>query len=216
MTTLLEPPPPAATPVRRTAADVVEALGVPADRVLVNPAPGTATEADCARCERPTELINATLVEKPVNNFSSAVAFRIAFHIQAFAIGRFVVRISMGDGSFRMSGGNLRLPDVGVTRAERLSGDLMAAVPDWVPDLAIEVLNPGNTAIEMETKRTEFFAAGVSEVWEIDPLGRTARVFRGGECVRSLGEDDTLDGGDVLPGFSLGLGGVIDEAAAGQ
>ena len=69
MTTLLEPPPPAAKPVRRTAADVVEALGVPADRVLVNPAPGMATEADCARCERPTELINATLVEKPVYNY---------------------------------------------------------------------------------------------------------------------------------------------------
>ena len=197
-------------------AEIARSLGVPADRVVLSPKPGTATEADCARCERPTELIGGTLVEKPADNFVSRVGFQIAFAIQTSADAAGVdVRLSGPDGSFRTAGGNLRLPSVGVTRAERIRGDVTAAVPDWVPDLAVEVLSLSNTPKEMAEKRAEFFAAGVAEVWEVDPRGRTARVFRDGGLVRTLAENDALEGGEILPGFSAALGETIDAAAAG-
>ena len=218
MATVLERPPQTTPPTDsvatspvRTAGELAALLGVPAERLVINPAPGTATAEDCARCERPTELIDGTLVEKPVNNFSSAVAFQIAFAIQTHALATAVsVRISGADGSFRMSDNNLRLPDIAVTRAERLSGDQTTAVPDWVPDLAIEVLSPGNTAKEMSDKRSEYFASGVTEVWESDPLKKTGRVFRENQCVRVLSAEDSFEGGDILPGFAVVLGEIID------
>ena len=201
-------------PALRTASQFAAALGVSADRLIVNPAPGTATESDCARCERPTELINGTLVEKPVDNFSSVVAAQIIISIGVYLRKQQIGRVSGPDGSFRMSGGNLRLPDVAVTLNERLTGDRTQAVPDWVPDLAIEVLSPGNTPREMELKRAEYFAAGVIEVWELDPLQRTGRVFRDGQCVRVLSAEDSFEGGDVLPGLTISIAEVLDAAGA--
>ena len=180
MTVIATPPQnlrPSVRPRIRSAADVAAELGVPAERLVVNPAPGTATEADCARCERPTELIDGTLVEKPVNNFPSGVAIRIANLIQRFADDNAVaVHVTGGDGSYRMVDRNLRLPDVAVTPDERLVGDPHAATPTWLPDLAIEVLSPSNTRREMADKRSGYFASGVEEVWEIDPVQRTGRV----------------------------------------
>jgi Uma2 family endonuclease len=71
--------------------------------------------------------------------------------------------------------------------------------------LAVEVLKRKNTVSEMARKRQDYFAAGVRLVWEIDPLGRTANVYTSPTDVTALGLDDTLDGGDVLPGFRLPL-----------
>ena len=214
MTVIATPPQirrPAVPPAIRSAADVAAELGVPPERLVVNPAPGTATEEDCARCERPTELIDGTLVEKPVNNFSSGVATRIANLIQRFADDNAVdVHVTGGDGSYRMVDRNLRLPDVAVTPDERLAGDPHAATPSWLPDLAVEVLSPSNTRREMADKRAEYFASGVAEVWEIDPVQRTGRVYRGDECVRVLGADDAFDCESLLPGFSMRLADPIE------
>src|SRR5206468_1626606 len=76
---------------------------------------------------------------------------------------------------------------------------------DRAPDLAVEVLSKGNTRAEMDRKLREYFAAGVRLVWLIDPKTRTARVHTSPEEMTRLGEGDTLDGGDVLPGFALPL-----------
>ena len=149
-----------------------------------------------------------------MDNFSSVVAAQIIISIGVYLRKQQIGRVSGPDGSFRMSGGNLRLPDVAVTLNERLTGDRTQAVPDWVPDLAIEVLSPGNTPREMELKRAEYFAAGVIEVWELDPLQRTGRVFRDGQCVRVLSAEDSFEGGDVLPGLTISIAEVLDAAGA--
>ena len=214
MSTAVAPPPPRpAGGPRRTAADVAAALGVPPDRLLVNPAPGTATEADAMRCERPTELIEGTLVAKPVNYFSSKVALQIVLLLGDHLRKNPVAELGGVDGSVRMSAGNLRLPDVSVTRLERLPDDGTLATLPVAPDLAIEVLSPGNTKREMANKRAEYFASGAREVWEIDLLSRTGRVYRDGACVRDLTADDAFDGGEILPGFTTRLADPIDAAA---
>jgi Uma2 family endonuclease len=76
-------------------------------------------------------------------------------------------------------------------------------VPDLAPDLAVEVLSEGNTREEMERKLKEYFLSEVSVVWFVDPRNRTVRVYTSPDDVTELGEGDTLDGGDVLPGFSV-------------
>jgi Uma2 family endonuclease len=63
----------------------------------------------------------------------------------------------------------------------------------------------GNTRNEMNRKLREYFQAGVRLVWYVDPDSPTVRTFTSPDAVIELREGDTLDGGDVLPGFTLPL-----------
>jgi Uma2 family endonuclease len=75
----------------------------------------------------------------------------------------------------------------------------------FAPDLAVEVLSPGNTVSEIDEKIAMYFAAGSRLVWIVNPKRRTVAVYTAPLEVRIIGEHDTLDGGDVLPGFELEL-----------
>ena len=75
----------------------------------------------------------------------------------------------------------------------------------FAPDLAVEVLSPGNTVREINEKVAMYFAAGSRAVWVFNPKKRTTAVYTSPTDVRILNEQDTLDGGDVLPGFKLEL-----------
>lgn len=97
-------------------------------------------------------------------------------------------------------------PDVAFVGRERL-----AAVENYekyfpfAPDLAVEVLSPGNTRREMEEKIVMYFAAGSRAVWVFDPKKRTAAVYTSPSEVRVFSEGESFDGGEVLPGFKLDL-----------
>ncbi len=75
----------------------------------------------------------------------------------------------------------------------------------FAPDLAVEVLSPGNTVDEIEEKIALYFAAGARLVWVANPKRRTFAVYRSPHEVQILTEADTLNGGDVLPGFTYNL-----------
>lgn len=79
----------------------------------------------------------------------------------------------------------------------------------FAPDLAVEVLSPSNTVSEMDEKIAMYFAAGSRSVWVVNPKRRTVAVYTSPFDVRILGERDTLGGGDVLPGFALGLSNLF-------
>lgn len=75
----------------------------------------------------------------------------------------------------------------------------------FAPDLAVEVLSPSNTVNEMDEKIAFYFAAESRLVWIVNPKRRTVSVYRSTVEVRILGVQETLDGGEVLPGFSYKL-----------
>jgi Uma2 family endonuclease len=66
------------------------------------------------------------------------------------------------------------------------------------PDLAVEVVSPGDSWTEVEETVEEFLTAGVKVVWVLDPKRKTVKVYPDEKTLR---ENDTLDGGGVLPGF---------------
>jgi Uma2 family endonuclease len=79
-------------------------------------------------------------------------------------------------------------------------------IPDLFPDLAVEVLSENNTPEEMGRKLREYFLAGVRLVWMIDSRKRTAEVYTAPDAPAViLDESQALDGGNVLPGFTLPL-----------
>ena len=103
--------------------------------------------------------------------------------------------------------GQVRIPDVAFVSWERLPGKVVpdVAIPDLAPDLAIEVLSEGNTEKEMERKLKDYFFAGVRLVWYIDIKKRTAEVYTSPDQSETVTEEQSLDGGEVLPGFRLPL-----------
>jgi Uma2 family endonuclease len=85
------------------------------------------------------------------------------------------------------------------------------AVWDMVPDLAVEVVSPNNTAFEIQRKIHEYFDAGVSRVWIIYPPQREVYVFASTNRIEVLQLGQELDGGDLLPGFRLPLATLFED-----
>ncbi len=206
------------TPPRpATLADLWKRLGkVPLERIWLDPPIGTATVDDVVRIEvkynRICELVEGTLVEKAVGFEESRVAMQIGHHINLY-LDEDDRGICVGaDGMMRIAPGSVRIPDVSFISWDRLPGgeSPKEPVPDLAPDLAVEVLSKGNTPAEMRLKVGEYFAAGVRLVWLIDPRKRTARVYTSPTRWVSVNADQSLDGGDVLPGFSVRLGDLLD------
>ena len=94
-------------------------------------------------------------------------------------------------------------PDVAFVRTERLPQDTdESRLWPVAPDLAVEVYSPGDRAGEMATKVRAYLDAGVQLVWVVYPKRRVVVAHEPAGVERTLGDDDTLDGGSVLPGFS--------------
>ena len=206
-----------APPTINTLADLRERLGgIPLDRIRFRPAPGTATEKDVieaeARDNRLCELVDGTLVEKAVGFEEARLAARLVHLVNSY-LDKNDLGVCVGaDGMMRIAPGLVRIPDVSFITWDRLPGreSPREPIPDLAPDLAVEVLSEGNTKPEMTRKVREYFEAGVILVWLIDPKKRTARVFSTVDKSTLVRADQSLDGGDVLPGFVLPLADFLD------
>jgi Uma2 family endonuclease len=110
------------------------------------------------------------------------------------------------DAGHRLDIGLVRMPDVAFISQSRLAAlkQRPAFIP-FAPDLAVEVISPGNTEDEMDRKLHEYFDAGVKLVWYAYPETQTVLVYRGVDQKREITIDDALDGEDVLPEFKLSI-----------
>ncbi|HYH68850.1 MAG TPA: Uma2 family endonuclease [Urbifossiella sp.] len=206
-----------------TIADLLHALGdVPAGRVMWNPRPGTATEADLLRLldgypRRRVELIDGTLVEKPMWVRESYLAFALMGYFWTYQRTHKLGVFGAPDAAMRLRAGLVRLPDVHFTAWETLPHDSAHLVPvaDYPPDLAVEILSapdrPGTTA----RKLRDYFSNGTRVVWVIDPDARTVAVYADPadpltHNVRTAA--DTLDCPALLPGFALPIAELFAES----
>ena len=151
--------------------------------------------------------------EKAVGYRESLLAVFLATLLDRFVRDGNLGLITGEQGTIRLFPGLVRIPDVAFTSWNRLPNRRVpeAPIPHLAPDLAVEILSGGNTASEMARKRLEYFAAGVRLVWEVDPDSRTVVVFNAPESMTMLTATDVLDGGDVLPGFTLPLAQLFAE-----
>jgi Uma2 family endonuclease len=196
-----------------TIADLLAELGdIPPHRVLLRPYPGTATEQDiidihARHHKRLCELVDGVLVEKAMGFEESMLALLLGSFLINFVRQHDLGIVAGADGTLRLRPGLVRIPDVSFVSWARLPERRSPGkpIPDLAPDLAVEVLSKSNTLQEMERKLREYFQAGVRLVWYIDPEARTVEVFTAVDWSTMLDESQTLDGGDVLPGFALPL-----------
>ncbi len=203
-----------------TVAQLLEQLGdIPPHRVRMKPYPGTATERDVIAAEaapdkRLCELVESTLVEKEMGQYESRLA-AVLIHFIETHLDTHDLGVCFGEAAMlRIVPGRVRLPDVSFVSWKKLPNRELPAEPiaDLVPDLAVEVLSASNTRREMENKRREYFQGGARLVWEIDPATRTARMYTSPDQFQEIDINGALDGGDVLPGFTLPLSQLFSRA----
>jgi Uma2 family endonuclease len=106
----------------------------------------------------------------------------------------------------------VRAPDIAFISQRRLPAERPA--PRWVPvipDLVVEVASSSDRPAEIRQKSAMWLDAGVRLVWVVLPGERVVEVYRAGEAVVRLGETDTLDGADIVPGFSTPVVAIFGE-----
>jgi Uma2 family endonuclease len=137
-----------------------------------------------------------------------AVTRRLFLSLYAFVLPRRLGEVGSGEAGFHLERDpdTVRAPDVWFVRAERVpTGPAASRFFQGAPDLAVEVLSPSDRFTAVMAKVRDYLATGTRLVWVIDPVGRTAGVFRQGGAARLMGEDGVVDGEEVLPESSIRL-----------
>jgi Uma2 family endonuclease len=151
------------------------------------------------------ELIDGEMVEwSPTSGLSRWIAGRLFARLAIHAEQGDLVWAFPPETGFVLFNDRaiVRSPDAAIVRRDRLPALTGHFVP-VAPDLAADVLSPSDRMAEALSTVTMYLQAGVQLVWLLDPETRTISVFRPDVAPRTLHEDDTLDGGNVLPGFSV-------------
>ncbi|MGQ0643247.1 MAG: Uma2 family endonuclease [Gemmatimonadaceae bacterium] len=158
--------------------------------------------------DRQVELVRGVLVvREPPGLQHGAVAFAIAARIGEFVRANDLGIVLAAETGFKLFSDpdTVRAPDAAFIRRERVPDPLPRGYAAFAPDLAVEVVSPNDRAGEILTKVGDWLNAGSRLVWVIDPVRRSARVYRadGSECF--LTEHDALAGEGLLPGFTCAL-----------
>jgi Uma2 family endonuclease len=195
-----------------TVADLYRRFGpIPFGRIRQNPPPGSGTVDDVVRLndheDRLYELVDGVLVEKTVGLLESWLAIRIGGLLCSFVDPQNLGIVAGADGTFQLDINLVRIPDVSFISLERLPGGRIPEepVPLLVPDLVVEVISRSNTPKEMAEKLREYFEKGVRLVWYVRPKTRVVDVYTSPDQFTRLTASMTLDGGIVLPGFSVSV-----------
>lgn len=160
------------------------------------------------------ELVQGELIRMRPTGFEHAeITFLIGTELNNFVRPRKLGAVG-GEGGFILNRDpdTVRAPDVFFLRAERVpTGDAYQRFAGFAPDLAIEVRSPTDSMSDLLAKADEYLAAGTSLVWLFDPRTKSVVVKSKAGMTATLGIDDELDGGDVLPGFRLSLRTIFGE-----
>jgi Uma2 family endonuclease len=158
------------------------------------------------------ELVRGVVCEmSPTNDVHGLVASQIDHLLRLWNRPRRAGRVRIESGFvLAREPDTVRGPDVSFVRRAR---DGVVDGP-WVrggPDLAVEIRSPGDRRGEIDERVEDYLRAGRLLVWVVDPARRTIVVRTPGAPDRMLPEQDDIDGGDVLPGFSVPVREVFED-----
>jgi len=161
------------------------------------------------------EVVDGQVVEKKMSaretEIASILVGMLTPYLRTNRLGKVV-----GEMLFRINPENdlRRRPDVAfVSHARWPFNRRVPNVPVWdmVPDLAIEVVSPSNSASTILRKVHEYFKAGVARVWVVYPEQTEVYIYSTPQQVQVVGIGQELDGGDLLPGFRLPVAVLFED-----
>lgn len=160
------------------------------------------------------ELVRGEVFElTPPGGEHGAIVTDLAYLLKRAKPKEAGLRAFAGDPGFLLARDpdTVRAPDLALVRRDRLEGvDLRKYLP-LAPDLAVEVVSPGDSFPEVEARARMWLDFGVPIVWMVEPSSRRIYVHRPGHPRLELAGDDLLTGGDVFPAFSVPAREVFDE-----
>lgn len=160
------------------------------------------------------ELVDGEVVEAlPAGLRQGLIATMLAGRLREFA-QQHRLGFAAGDNVgyvLRRNPDNVRSPDVSFIARERMpGGDDLDRYVEGPPTLAVEIVSPNDRAVEIDERVQDYLAAGTRQVWVLRPNRRAVSVYFPDADTRELGPDAILDGGDVLPGFSVRVGDLFE------
>jgi Uma2 family endonuclease len=163
--------------------------------------------------EKDYELVNGQLVERPSGARCSLVGGKLLARLHQFCDEHHLGLVWGSDNGYQCFPDDprrVRRPDGSFVRSGRLPGDV--SPKGWVeipPDLAYEIVAPGELAEVLESRLRDYRKVRVPLVWVIYPEVRVAKVLFRGRPPAELEEDDELCGEDVIPGFRCPLREIL-------
>ena len=151
------------------------------------------------------ELVEGEILrEPPPGEEHGWVGARLLIPLGRFVEEHRLGRVYLAETGFVLARDpdTVRAPDIAFVSRQRLDAEVRRGPYfEGAPDLAVEVLSPGNASRDMRAKIRDFLTAGSCAVWVVDPSSRTVTVHRRGRRPEILFEADVLDGGAAVPGF---------------
>ena len=151
------------------------------------------------------ELVKGVLRKMPPAGFehgicAAEIGSRLNVHVKTHQLGY----VCGAETGFKIAQNpdTVRAPDAAFVRQASIERQgIVKGYWEGAPDLAIELISPGDTYAEVAEKVEEWLAAGCTMVWVINPRRETVEVYRSNEDFTVLRGTDTLAGGDVVEGF---------------
>jgi Uma2 family endonuclease len=145
---------------------------------------------------------------------NTAMAMEVGRHVGNFVKPRKLGFVTGADGSYVLHKNfpdTVRIPDVGfisIARLPKLPDDSFIPIP---PDLAIEVVSKSESGDDIREKIEDYLEHGVRMIWIIYPRTRLVDVYTQEHPAAVPHKlNDILDGGDVLPGFTLAVKDIFE------
>jgi Uma2 family endonuclease len=154
--------------------------------------------------DRIFELIDGEIVEKMPSITPSKLAVRIGRLVGNYLDGISIGYVTGEAGGYKLSEKDTFNPDVGYISKARLPEEPEREV-NGAPDLAVEVMSPTDRKRKMRNKAEIYLLYGTKIVWLVFPDTQQVEVYTPDADVIEWGIDDTLEGGGVLPGFTLAV-----------
>jgi len=157
------------------------------------------------------ELVNGEVKMSPAGLRHERIGVKLIARLERFLEQHPLGHVYGSSAGYTLPSGDVRSPDISFVPLSRLPGGRDPDdYADFPPDLAVEILSPHDRARELNDKVAEYFEFGVRLMWIIDPKRQTVTVYRSWADAHTLRPDETLDGGDVLPGFACRVGEIFD------
>jgi Uma2 family endonuclease len=159
------------------------------------------------------EFFDGEMREKDgVSGRHGEIEVQLTIPLGSFVLENRLGRIYPSDTQFRISVAPeiIHIPDLAVVRADRLPSEAERwHIMPIAPDLAVEVVSPNDRYEEVLEKIERYHQAGVPLVWLVQPRRRAVEVHPLGQPSFLLREGDTLEGGDIIPGFRLPIANLF-------
>jgi|SRR5688500_2950191 len=161
----------------------------------------------------PCELVNGEIVMMtPAGAEHGDVALEIAYLIKAFVKSRRLGKVYAAETGFTLKRNpdTTRGADVAFVSKKRLPKGTLRGYFPGAPDLAVEVVSPGDRVSKVLAKVDEWLEGGATSVWVVDPPTRSIEVYRRGSQPIRYKDNEMLSDEPTLPSFTMKLTDVFD------